>query len=169
MGSIPNWVDLSVDPKSSMDNGLIHPVRSLANARPIRTSLRSIPFWIDPVFSREHGVKLCHKSAAICSIDYNKIINFKSKPIAIACNCIKNRILEVNAPPQQLQESGMIFLRTRLHEIGSKWIRTQTVTDRPCVYTGLDGSEPIWICYPYPYGITFESDPVWIRSQKVLV
>ena len=60
-------------------------------------------------------------------------------------------------------------LRPRLHEIGSKWIRTQTVTDRPCVYTGHDGSEPIWICYPYPSEITFESDPVWIRSQKGLV
>ena len=62
-----------------------------------------------------------------------------------------------------------LSLRPRLHEIGSKWIRTQTVTDRPCVYTGLDGSEPIWISYPYPNGITFESDPVWIRSQKGLV
>ena len=60
-------------------------------------------------------------------------------------------------------------VRPRLHEIGSKWIRTQTVTDRPCVYTGLDGSEPIWICYPYPNGITFEGDPVWIRSQEGLV
>ena len=49
----------------------------------------------------------------------------------------------------------------------SNWIRKQTVTDRPCVYTGLDGCEPIWICYPYPNGITFEGDPVWIRSQKV--
>ena len=60
-------------------------------------------------------------------------------------------------------------LRPRLHEIGSKWIRTQSVTDRPCVYTGLNGSEPIWICYPYPNGITFKGDPVWIRSQKGLV
>ena len=38
-------------------------------------------------------------------------------------------------------------LRPHLHEIGSKWIRTKTVRDRPCVYTGLGGSEPIWICY----------------------
>ena len=60
-------------------------------------------------------------------------------------------------------------LRPRLHEIGSKWIRIQIVTDRPCVYTGHDGSELIWICYPYPNGITFESDPVRIRSQKGLV
>ena len=28
----------------------------------------------------------------------------------------------------------------------------KTITDRPCVYTGLDGSEPTWICYPYPTG-----------------
>ena len=40
-------------------------------------------------------------------------------------------------------------LRPRLHEIGSKWIRTQTVMDRPYVHTGLNGSEPIWIRYPY--------------------
>ena len=38
-----------------------------------------------------------------------------------------------------------------------------------CVYTVPDGSEPIWICYPYPNGIAFKSDPVWIRSQKGLV
>ena len=64
---------------------------------------------------------------------------------------------------------GTHSFRPRLHGIGSKCIRTQSVTDRPCVYTGLDGSEPIWICYPYPNGITFEGDPVWIRSQKSLV
>ena len=29
--------------------------------------------------------------------------------------------------------------------------------------------EPICICYPYPNGITFQSDPVSIRSQKGLV
>ena len=58
--------------------------------------------------------------------------------------------------------------RPRLHEIGSKWIRTQTVTDRPCVYTGPDGSEPIWICYLFSNGITFESDPIRLRSQKGL-
>ena len=41
-------------------------------------------------------------------------------------------------------------------------MRTQAVSDRPCVYPGPDGSEPIWICYPYPNGITFEHDPVWL-------
>ena len=66
-------------------------------------------------------------------------------------------------------QDGKGSFRPRLREIGSKWIRTQTVTDRPCVYTGPDGSEPIWICYPYPNGIAFESDPVWIRSQKGLL
>ena len=35
---------------------------------------------------------------------------------------------------------------------------------RPYVYTGLNGAEPIWICYPYSSGITFESDLVWIWS-----
>lgn len=54
------------------------------------------------------------------------------------------------------------------------------------VYRGLDprGSDPklahsiaaftraltdpilLWICCPYPNGIVFENDPVWIRSQK---
>ena len=72
-------------------------------------------------------------------------------------------------PGKRTSTIDFCIFRPRLHGIGSKWIRTQSVTDRPCVYTGLDGSEPIWICYPYPNGITFEGDPVWIRSQKGLV
>ena len=42
----------------------------------------------------------------------------------------------------EMSGRGVGCFRPRLHGIGSKWIRTQSVTDRPCVYTGLDGSEP---------------------------
>lgn len=40
-------------------------------------------------------------------------------------------------------------LKPCLRKIVSKWICTQTVMDSSCVYTGPNGSKPIWLCYLY--------------------
>ena len=98
MGWILNWIALVIDSKTSKDNGSTHPGRSRVNVRQIGTSLGSILFWVDPVFSRVNEVILCHKSGAACAVDKNKILSFK------------NRTMEVTAPPQQLHKSGIVFL-----------------------------------------------------------
>ena len=50
---------------------------------------------------------LCHKSATICQIDSCKVSNSKLKPDLR--NCVKTKIFESMAPPQQPHQRGTIF------------------------------------------------------------
>ena len=63
--------------------------------------------------------------------------------------------------------TGRTSLRQRLHETGSVWNRYEIGTDKPCVYTGTDGSGTDWICCVVPNGSTYEGDPVWNRTIPV--
>ena len=51
------------------------------------------------------------------------------------------------------------FLRQRLHGTRSVWNWHGNGTDKPCVYTGPDGSGTDRIGYLVPNGSTFEGDP----------
>ena len=59
------------------------------------------------------------------------------------------------------------LLRPRLHGIGSKTIRIDMGTDRPCVYTGPGVSVYFWICYPNTFGFAFKSGYFWIRTLSI--
>ena len=51
---------------------------------------------------------LCHKSAATCQTDSNKVSNSKLK--LDLRNCVKIEIINNKAPPQQPHKRGTIFL-----------------------------------------------------------
>ena len=66
-----------------------------------------------------------------------------------------------------LGRSHTLGLSPRLHGIGSKTIRIDMGTDRPCVYTGPGVSVYFWICYPNTFGFTFKSRYFWIRTLSI--
>ena len=51
---------------------------------------------------------LYHRSATICQIDSYKVSNSKLKPDL--SNCVKTKMIEHAAPPQQPDKLGTIFL-----------------------------------------------------------
>ena len=51
---------------------------------------------------------LFHKSATIGQMDTYKVSNSKLKPDL--CNCVKIKIIESTAPPQQPHKRGTMFL-----------------------------------------------------------
>ena len=82
--------------------------------------------------------------------------------------------LEATAPPcpplagaTVLGRSHTLGLRPRLHGIGSKTIRIDMGTDRPCVYTGPGVSVYFWICYPNTFGFAFKSGYFWTGLENV--
>ena len=50
---------------------------------------------------------LCHKLATTCQIDSNKVSNSKLKPVQ--CNCVKTKMIDATAPPQQPHKGAHIF------------------------------------------------------------
>ena len=50
---------------------------------------------------------LCHKSTTTCQIDSYKVSKSKLKPDQ--CNCVKTKMIESTAPPQQPHKPGTFF------------------------------------------------------------
>ena len=63
---------------------------------------------------------LCHRSAASCQIDSNKVSNSELKPNLYSC--VKAKIIESTAPPQQPHKRGTTILR-HLVDILTIWRR----------------------------------------------
>ena len=72
-----------------------------------------------------------------------------------------------NDDPYVLSFDPSSTVRPRLHGIGSKTIRIDMGTDRPCVYTGPGVSVYFWICYPNTFGFAFKSGYFWIRTLSI--